>query len=489
MPGQFSVVTQPKLPGEYVNYQVAPTAPVPVSIGSVVAIPLTHDWGPFKVATPVGSLAEFQALFGDTATTPGYYAVAQCFKGEGVQGRGGAGQVIVMRWGAAAAAKATKILNNTGAAAAITLTALYEGSKGNNLKVTTQDYAADSTQTELIVYLGSVEVERYHFPDTVLANLVAQINSLSHWLKASLTIDGVALAIVTSQALTGGNDGATLVAGDWTALQSALETQRFGVLVPYDLTDPTILASLKTWAANLNIKGKRFMTIVGGALNEAQSAASTRASGLNDWNFCTVGVGSIRDFALLDSTGVPMVFSTSQFAPRVAGALAYRGEAMSLTFSRFADVDLLNGATTQNISDAYDAGVMVMEKDSSDNPVRLTKARTTYTSTSDPTHPVSIFSEPKFVRTMQNFEMEVTSRGEEHYIGQLPVDDITRNALLADAKQALRARETARVVQPGWSVVISANPPPQPTDDFIKLDYALAFGRSLEKIFNSITVS
>lgn len=489
MPGQFSVVTQPKLPGEYVNYQVAPVAPVPVSIGSIVAIPITHDWGPFKVATPVRSLAEFQAVFGSSNTTPGYYAVAQCFKGEGVQGRGGAGQIIVLRWGASAAAKATKTLQNTTPANAITLTALYEGTKGNSLKLTVQDYAADATQSELIVYLGTAEVERYHYPDTNIANLVAQINSTSHWLTATLVLDGVALGTVTTQSLTGGLDGGTLIAQDWTDMMEVLETQRFGILAPFDLTDSGIMASLKTWAANLNTVGKRFMTVVGGALDEDLAAARTRATALANYNFCTIGVGSVKDSALVDADGNPKVFSTSQFAPRLAGALAYRGEAMSMTFARFADVDLLNGATTQNVADAYDAGVMVLEKDSAENPVRVSKARTAYTSTSDPTHPVSIFGEPKFVRTMQNFEMEVTQRGEENYIGQMPVDDITRNALLADAKQSLRVRETARVVRPGWSVVISSDPPPQPTDDFVKLDYAIEFGRSLEKVFNSITVA
>src|SRR3954467_14321059 len=113
MPGQFSIDARPVLPGAYVDFVAEPQAVVPVSVGSLVAIPFTHDWGPFETAVQVGSLAEFQRYYGDTMTSPGYYAVQQAFKGEGVAGRGGAGAVLCYRMGAAAAAKATRALSNT----------------------------------------------------------------------------------------------------------------------------------------------------------------------------------------------------------------------------------------------------------------------------------------------------------------------------------------------------------------------------------------
>lgn len=486
MPGQFSIDNRPKLPGAYVNYVAAPTATVPVSVGSIVAVPFTHDWGPLNTGVYCASLADFQAIFGSSKTTPAYYAVAQAFKGEGVAGRGGAGSVLCYRMGGTGVAKATKVLNNTGAAAALTLTAYYEGVKGNTLTVTTQDYANDSTLNELILYVGGFEVERYRYADTNITDLVAQINAGSHWVQATLTTTGTALATITGSAFAGGNDGSTLAAGDWTNMMTALEAYRFSILAPFDLTNASILTSLVTWIQDKNSKGKRFMTVLGGVAAESYATAKAAAASLNDPNIVRIGIGSIKDNVLLDVNGVASVFSTSQFAPRVAGALAFRGEALSLTFSRFADVDLIGGPSLQNIADAYDVGLMVFEKDSNASPVRINRARTSLV-TGTAAYPFAVFSEPKFVRTMQVFETEITEYGET-IIGLVPVNNTTRQTLVGEMKLRLRRREEAGVVQPGWSVVVSANPPPDDSQSFVKLDYSLKFGRSLEQILNSITV-
>jgi hypothetical protein len=488
MPGQFSTDNLPKLPGAYVNWIPAPAPAVPVSVGSIVAIPFTHDWGPLNTGVFVGSLPEFQSVYGASTKTPGYYAVAQAFKGEGVAGRGGAGTVLCYRMGGTGIAPATRVLTNTTPVTALTLTAKYSGTKGNTLTVTTQDYAADATRNELILFLNGVEVERYRYLDADINGLRDQINASSHWVTAVANVNGVALTAVSNAVFSGGNDGSTLAAGDWTSAMTGLEPYRFSILAPYDLTSAPILASLLTWAQDKNAKGKRFQTVVGGAAAETYSTAATRSGTLNDPNFINIGVGSITDYAFTDVNGNPNVFSTSQFAPRVAGALAFRGEAMSLTFARFADVDLTGGASLQNIADAIDAGVMVFEKDSNtDAPVRINKARTALV-TGTATYPLAIFSEPKFLRTMQVFEMEITEYGEHSIIGVLPVNDTTRQTIVGEMRNRLRKRQEAGVIAPGWSVAVSNNPPPADTQNYIKLDYSLIFGRSLEKILNSITV-
>lgn len=488
MPGQFSTDNIPKLPGAYVNWIPAPAPTVPVSVGSIVAVPFTHDWGPLNTGVFVASLSDFQAVFGASTKTPGYYAVAQAFKGEGVDGRGGAGRVLCYRMGGTGIAPATRTLQNTTPATALTMTAKYSGTKGNTLTVTTQDYAADPTRNELILFLNGVEVERYRYLDTDIAGLATQINGASHWVTAVSNITGVALAAVSNATFAAGVDGSTLAAGDWTAMMTGLEPYRFSILAPFDLTSAPILASLLTWAQAKNAAGKRFQTVVGGAAGEAYAAAATRSGTLNDPNFINIGVGSLVDSAFTDTNGNPSVFSTSQFAPRVAGALAFRGEAMSLTFARFADIDLLGGASLQNIADAIDAGVMVFEKDSNAAaPVRINKARTALV-TGTATYPLTIFSEPKFMRTMQVFETEITEYGEQNIIGVLPVNDTTRSTVVGEMRNRLRKRQEAGVIAPGWSAVVSNNPPQSDTQNYIKLDYSLIFGRSLEKILNSITV-
>lgn len=479
--GTFSKSARPVLPGSYTNFEAVPTVQVPTAIGSIVALPFTSDWGPLNQAVQIGSLAQFKSIYGDSLDTPGYIAAKQVFQGEGVDGRGGAGAIVAYRMGAASAAKATVDLNNTSAAAALTLTAKYEGTKGNDLTVTVQDYAADSSQTEILVYDGALELERFRFPDTDIQAAADAINARSGYFTATVGSTAAALATVANKAVAGGTDGTPLTGTDWTNMMNALDIERFGILAPYDLTDDTVLASLVAWTKHQNASGERFMTVVGGAADETIDDALTRAASIDDPNFVTVGVGSVEDTDL-------GVLSTSQFAPRVAGALANRGEGMSLTYARFIGVSIIDGPTTDEAVLAYDGGVVVLGRDSNITaPVRVEVGVTTFTSDS-PDMPVAVFGDPKFVRTMEVFEMEIAEYVDANVIGKLPVNQKTREAIIGEMQSRLRAREDAGVIQPGWTVGVDQDPAPTDDDKFVALLYGIKFGRSVEQVFNRILV-
>lgn len=487
MAGEFSKSARPKRPGAYVNFVADDRQGVAPTLGSIVAVPIVHDWGPFERNVLVESLAEFEAVYGTSRDTPGYMAVQQAFRGEGLEGRGGAGGVLVHRFGGAAAAKANKALDNTTPAAALTLSARYEGSRGNDLRVTVQDYATDTTKTELILYDGTVELERFVFADTDIAGVAAAINADSDWVTATMTADGVALTPVSAVSFAGGDDGATLLAADWTAVMDALEVERFSVFAPFDLTDSGILASLKTWAVNLNSQGKRFFLVVGGALDETAATAIARSATLNDEDIINMGVGSVEDSGLPDASGNPAVLSTSQLAPRLAGVVAQRGEAKSLTFARLAGLTLRVGPTEADILSAFDGGVVVLGRDSHPTaPVRIEKGLTTYTTQNDPAKPYTVFRQPKYVRTMQGLEIELEQWSVENAIGELPVNDKSRDAVVAFVRSRLRAREDAKILQPGWSVGVDPDPPPSDDDEFIAVQAVLRFGRPAEQVFFTI---
>jgi len=498
VPGAYSEANRPRRPGSYFNFVARPEVRVAPAIGSVVAVPIIHTWGPENSVVQVGSLGEFDAIYGNYLSA-GRNAVQMAFRGEDLDGVLGAGAVMVYRMVASGGAKATRILTNTTPATAITLSGRYKGTKGNDLKVTVQDYAADAAKTELILYDGSVEVERYVYADTDINDLGAQINGTgvyagtgSDWVTAVVAISGTALTIVTSVSLTGGNDGSTLVSGDWTTMSTALEVQRFSLFAPYDLTDSSIVASLKLWAVNMNKNGKHFISVFGGALNEDVATAITRSAALNSIPsgesqsfgdlFVNLGVGSVEDSLMLDASSLPTVLSTSQLAPRLAGILAARGEAMSITMARMRGLKMLAGPTEGDILKGYDGGVVVLARDSDiDAPVHVEKGLTTYISRTNPDKPYKLFSNPKYIRTMHGYETELNDYWARNGIGKLPVNDKTREAVVGRAQQALRAREAAGVIQPGWTVVIASNP--SDDDEFVETVTGWAFGRSLEQIF------
>jgi putative intracellular protease/amidase len=483
VPGVFSKSARPTRPGTYVNWESVDVTTVPASIGSTVAVAFTHDWGPSETAVLVESLGEFKAVFGPSENTPGFAAVKQAFQGEGLDGRGGAGAVVAFRMVGAAGAKATKVLSNTTPAPALTLTAKGDGSYGNRITVTVQDNASNPANSDLIILVDGSEAERFTYPDAGIQNLVDQINAGSGWVTATATVTTVALGVVANQSFASGADGGTLLAADYTAAMSALEHARFAALAFENLTDATIVTSLKTWSENLNRNGKRFMTVIGGLANETITTAVTRAAAAASENIITLGMGSVQDAQL-------GVLSSAQLAPRIAGILAAKGEAQSMTFARVAGVSILFGASEAEINQAFDAGVMVLSRDSNpDAPVRIEKALTTYTSKSNADKPYLVFRDPKNIRTMQGFEMEMAEWSDSNIIGRTAVNDKTRDFVVGETRSRAQKRADLGVIQPGFTVMVDPDPAPTDSDNFIAIMVGFAFGRSVEQVFFTIQVS
>ena len=342
---------------------------------------------------------------------------------------------------------------------------------------------------ELIVYDGTVEVERYQYPNTDINNLVAQINGRSKWLTATASAQ-TALTPATGQALAGGADGGTVAAGDWTAAESALEVERFGVFAPYDMTGAPDVAALKTWVKNLNAAGKRFTAVLGGVVNETVSTAITAAALLNDENIVRVGNGSVGDEGTPDAAGNPTILSTSQLAPRIAGIIAAKGEAHSLTFARLAGTTLYNGPTDSQVLQAFDGGVVLLTRDSNvDSPVRIEKGMTSFLSTAATAKkPYVIYRNVKYMRTMAGIQMDVQDWSESNVIGLLPVNNKTRDYVLGYCQALLTVRETASVIQPGWTAQVDPDPPPSDDDEYIAILIGLKFGRSVEQVFFTVRI-
>lgn len=493
MPGTFSKSNRPKRPGAYFNFVATQTETILPNSGSTVLLLVQHDWGPVETPTVLNSLGEWRSVFGPSTDTPGYKAAYGAFKGEGLPGRGGAGSVIAVRY-ATGEVKATAVHNQSpgDTTAAITLTAIYAGSYGNDLTSTVEDNADDATNNrDLVIKVGGIEVERYTYAKTDITALGADINANSEWVTAVVNNSGTEAVKSTKSFTTGADGSVDVTAADFATALDLAETQRFGVLALDDIagtdwgggaTATSILASLKTWAQNLNQKGKRFLTVVGGALDETVTTANTRSGTLADSDFVNLGKGGVED----DSLGT---LSTSQLAPRIAGILAACGEERSLTFTRLQGCSPRNFATEAQILSAFDSGTVVLAKDNHPTaPVRVEKGLTTYVG-GDSNKPYLIYRNPKYVRTTHGIETDITEWAEINVIGQLQINDGTRAYVVGHARGVLKAREARGVLQSGSTVGIDQDPPPSPDDEFVALAYGIAFGRSVEQVFNTVVVA
>lgn len=484
---------KPIIPGTVIRFVGESIPRIAPSFAEVVAVPITHDWGPLgsdpagtdgKQGGPqlVTSFAEFTALFGDS-DTPGRTAVAGAFAGQGLPGAGGAGGVLVYRMGASAVHRATISLNNTAGspAAALKLDALYKGARGNLISAVIDADPADATRDRLRIKFNGSVVETYVYAETNIAALAASINTRSNYVSATSLVTGTTLAATAGTSLATGADGATLTSAEWLGMLDAMEFGQFSILAPFDLTDSGIQASILSWVRAQEDANRPLICVFGGAAGETVDTAVTRSTALADPHVVNLGVGTYHD----DLLGKDL--STSQLAPRIAGILAARGETASLTYAKIAGLHIVGetGAPTDAVETAVQNGVTVLMRASSpDADLRIAKGVTTFTSTSDAARPLDVFSDPRLIRIMDIYIRGMKEWGDDTIIGNTPVGPDTRDAVRGEARRrqdALRERGLILTIATGGSIdpfVIVEDPGDPDLADAVPYQFGWHFART-----------
>jgi len=422
----------PIIPQTKITFVGSPRPRVLPSIGETVAVLITHDWGPLgsELDSPevIVSFDEFTERYGDSDTS-GRTAVAEAFIGQGTPGAGGAGAVIPFRMATEDADRATKTIQNTAGtpADAIVLTARWAGARGNDYTYSIDTDPADNTRHRFRLKFRGVVVETHVYVKAEVAALVDAINraNLGH-ITAALLVTGTALATGTDVALTGGDDGDVLTSDEYLAALAGLEFQPFTILAGQNLTDSGVQASVLSWIQTQDEENRPVVWVVGGDDDETLDDAISRTDALADIHVVNFGVGTYHD-DVLDKD-----LSTAQLAPRIAGCLAALGKKSALTAAELGGLHIVGGTgiSTEDAKVAAQRGVTVaIRTESPDADIRIARGLTTFTDTTDVAHPLSVFSEPRFIRVMDLFVRDMKLWGDRVVIGKLPVNQDTRDAV------------------------------------------------------------
>jgi hypothetical protein len=502
MPGRWNPAAPPRRPGAYTNFVSRPIERINPPLSGIVALPITADWGPIDEVVVCDSHGDYRAIFGDSLDTPGNIAVYQAFKGEGIKNRGGASQVLAVREaGSSASASSAELADTDGTpdTDAVVLTAVYKGTKGNDISyAVVANVDNPSTEYDLVIYLQGSEVERWTYTKATNSTLTDIVRS--DWVGVRVNSSRAALDVTRSPvALSGGDDGLTLTSGEWTAALTKLGTKRFGVFVPYDLSDDSLQAAIETWAADpdtgLNNKGKRFEVVMGGGrigTPDTLSDALRRSAGYDNENIVNLGAFSVQDSKILDANGDPVELTAASFAPRVAGVIAATGDSAAVTFARFVDVTLLTGLSEDSdFVAASEGGVMTLAEDSNAlAPVRIEQDVTSYISdTADKAK--EHFGKLKFVRAMQLFEMAITEFSEnEDVIGKLSNSAETREYIVGRVYRIAEEFEDRKAFLPKTTrIFVSQDPPPSDLDNFVNLLYDVTPARDVGQMRGTVVVT
>lgn len=476
----MTTFVKPDLPGTKITFVGDEITTVAPSFAEVVAVPIVHDWGPLGSESEgtrlVTSFAQFEATYG-TGDTPGRTAVLGAFQGMGLNGARGAGGVLVHRMATGAAAKATRALSNTTPAVAITLTALHNGDRGEEISVTVTDDPVTAGSDRLQVWFRGAVVESYTYAQTDIAALVTLINARpSRYVTAALGITGVALAAQAAPlALQNGNNGDVVTATEWLAALDALEFQDFGIFAPYNLTDSSIQASVLSWLRSQETEQRPIRAVFGGAAGEVLATAVTRSTALADPHVINIGIGTWHD-DLVDAD-----LSTAQLAPRVAGVLAARGQGSALTRAPLAGLTPV-GSTGPSIAElvaARDGGVTAFRRVSDpDTEVAISQGVTTFTSRVTAARPYDIFSEPRMVGIMDNYVRRMREWGDKNLVGITNVTDDSRASVRQQGRALSDELEGDGLIEPGSAFISVVDPEDPGLADAIPYDFGWQFTRT-----------
>ncbi len=341
----FQVGEQKIRPGVYIrvtNIGEPPEAIVPQGIVSAL---FRASWGPLGQVTYLESADAVTATFGSSGTVD---TALEAF-------RGGCRRVVGYRLGSGGA-KATITLKDTAATPAdvVTITAKYEGVRGNDFKVTVRDSLTDTTKRELLLYEGVTLLQVVTFAKGTgePQALVDAVNdSNSPYITATKLADGNdILATVTQQALTGGQDP-TVDGASYSAGLSAIEAIDWNILA-VDTEDAATHATVQTYIDRVRNEGKRVLAVVGEptSVNLATRLANARA--FNDPAIIYVANG------FKGSDGITR--EGYKAAARVAGMVAAANITESLTHAVVKGATEIVGALTNaEIEQAIQSGALV----------------------------------------------------------------------------------------------------------------------------------
>lgn len=238
--GGIFTIQNKVLPGAYINFVALGTRIVIGSRG-VAALPVALNWGPdSKIITiDAGDFnKQSMALFGYDPTAPELLLIREAFK------RAKTLKLYRINGAGGGAAKATKTIGG------IPVTAKYNGTRGNDIKILIQTNVDDDTKKDVITFLGTVEVDRQTVANA--SELVA---------NDYVTFGSGTLTNAAATALAGGANG-TEDGSAHADFLSKIEVEEFNT-IGYPGTDATTKGLYEAFVKRLrDSEGKKIVGVL-----------------------------------------------------------------------------------------------------------------------------------------------------------------------------------------------------------------------------------
>ena len=371
MAGTYSNETKVR-PGAYVNVKSNSLNVNISAIRGIVALPLALDWGKVNEVIEVDSTSNFKALLGYDITDSKLLLVRETLKK--------AKKVLVYRLNSGLKATATS--------GDLTVTAKYEGTRGNDItvrilaNVDTNDFTVET-------YLAGSKVDSQ--VGTTIANLIA---------NDYVVFSGTGNLVANAGIVLEGGTNQTVSGNDYTTFLAEIEKWKFNVLgiTTEDVT--SIKSVLKSFVQRLRDEGKLIQMVIS-----------------NYQNADYEGIISVKNGVILDDG---TILNAAKSCAYVAGIMASADVNKSNTYEVYEGA--LRVDTVYNNSEietALNNGELVFTG-KNDKVIIEQDINTLVTYTVDKNQ---YFHKNRVIRCIDTLQEEITALFENYYIGKVNNDE------------------------------------------------------------------
>ncbi|SDO86563.1 phage tail sheath subtilisin-like domain-containing protein [Selenomonas ruminantium] len=483
--GEWEITDLPKLPGLYMNFKAAALAAVTTGDRGTVVVPYKAHWGKIGGFTELYRETDILNVFGSIEDSNGstfYKTLRMCCLG-------GPKKILGYRLASSAAAKATLTLKDAENADKVTLSAKYEGERGNGFRATLAASLTDEGVYTLKLYEDTTLLKTYSF--TTWQGLVDTVNADNSYVTAAKAaantdLSGNTFKPTTSAAFSGGNSGITgVTAADYIAMLNVLEQETFNFLTLDGVTDASIQTSVASWVINMRKNGKKIMAIMGGSAaddtgDEAVANTIARSAGFNHEGIINVGVGVVLD---------DVSYCSAEVAPYVAGLIAGQKMTESTTYAATSFDDVTRrwrGGRSSEQEKAVTNGVFLFIYDG--RIVKVLQGINTLITLRQKQN--NAFKKIRSIRTMDAIDSDMQKTAEDNYIGKINNIVEGREALVGACKQYMEVCAQGGIIEKGTYDVYcdptyhGANATITPEPDQVFLKWEAQITDVVEKIFS-----
>lgn len=438
------------IPGVYINVKSKGNVTANVGSRGVVAIAEPLSWGPAGVIQVIAPGEDVKPYIGYDITSEKALFLREMMKGSDTTA--GPSKILLYRPAGTGGAKASALIGD----GPLTVTALYNGVRGNDISVIIQEDPDVSGKYDVSTVVDGSVVDEQSIKN--LAELTP-----NDWV--TFVGEGTTIPETAGASLTGGKDP-EVASADYAAFLTVLEPYQFDILI-YDGTDSATIQAIASFVKRLsNNVGQKCQAVMAG----------------------DTAVNCNSEFVIAVKNGVKLDDGTALTAQQAtwwaggaeAGALYHE----SLTYAKYPNAVEANPKLTDaQASEAVQKGLFCFI-DTFGTVKVCTDINSLTTFTVDKGQEIS---KNRVMRVLMQFCNDVYEQFSEYYIGKVDNNETGRNLLKGWIVGYLNEMQANNGIQNfnADDVTVAAGN----NVDSVVVDVAIQPVDSIEKIYMTVTVS